>query len=68
MSFNVPPADDHEKFRVFKCICGGDCHRPLKGPVKNCDHCDADLTDRSYYLEDYMVYAKEILRKAHGKT
>lgn len=62
-------------FRLYTCKCCG-CypHRPLEGespePLKPCDHCQYDLSDSPFVIEDRLEYIKYLLvtNKPHGPT
>lgn len=59
------------EFRLYKCNCCG-CypHRPLEGELKPCDHCQHDLTNSPFVIEDRLEYIKYLLttNKPHGPT
>ena len=56
------------KARVYDCICGGRCVRPLHGNPKPCDCCDNDLTQMAYVVEDLRLRIRDMLKEAQGEA
>jgi hypothetical protein len=61
-------SDDYGKIRIYDCSCGVHPRRPLRGPPKPCDHCDADLNDKPYSICDSLVEVQELLRRVRNGT
>ena len=55
------------KVRVFNCICGGRCVRPLHGAPKPCDQCDNDLMFMKFVIEDMRMRIGDMLNEARGE-
>jgi hypothetical protein len=54
------------KARVYDCICGGRCIRPLHGSPKPCDRCDNDLASMTSVIEDMRMRISDMLKEARA--
>lgn len=54
-----------DKFRLYRCPNGHECHRPLTIDPKPCDVCRAPLVGLPSTVEDATLWMRDFIERAN---